>query len=75
MIYSEIFTPEEWSQVKSVMNEIHHNIPEHHMGKVWNWFQRIGKHNNPQPCSCQSSARYWIEAVNTIKNFITTQQP
>ena len=70
MSYQEIFTPEEWTNIKNVMASIGHFIPEGLMGDVWNWYQRIGKHNQPQPCSCQSSARYWIEAVNTINNFI-----
>ena len=74
MSYQEVFTPEEWTELKSVMDSITHHIPEHQMGKVWNWFQRIGKHDNHQPCSCQSTAKYWIEAVNTIKTYIS-QQP
>lgn len=70
MSYQEIFTPQEWTDIKNIMASIGHFIPEAHMGSVWNWYQRIGKHNQPQPCSCQSSARYWIEAVNTVNNFI-----
>lgn len=70
MSNQQIFTPEEWSNLKDVMSSIHHNIPEHLMGVVWNAFQRINKINAPQPCSCQSSAKYWVEAVNTINNFI-----
>lgn len=73
MNWADIFTPEEWTNLKNVMSSIHHHIPENHMGSVWNWFQKIGKHNRPQPCSCQSSAKYWIEAVNTINNFIKEQ--
>jgi len=70
MSYQEIFPPEEWTDLKNLMASIGHFIPEGHMGQIWNWYQRIGKHNQPQPCSCQSSARYWIEAVNTINTFI-----
>lgn len=72
MSYQEIFTPEEWTGLKNLMASIGHFIPEGHMGQIWNWYQRIGKHNQPQPCSCQSSARYWIEAVNNINEFIKT---
>ena len=73
MNWVDIFTPEEWTNLKNVMSSIHHHIPENHMGSIWNWFQKIGKHNRPRPCSCQSSAKYWIEAVNTINNFIKEQ--
>lgn len=70
MSYQEIFTPEEWTNLKSIMSSIYHNIPENQMGVVWNSYQRINKTNQIQPCACQSSAKYWIEAVNVINNFI-----
>lgn len=73
MNWVDIFTPSEWTHLKEVMSSIHHHIPEQHMHLVWNSYQKIGKHNRPQPCSCQSSAKYWIEAVNTINNFIKEQ--
>lgn len=71
----DIFTPEEFTNLKSVMASIHHNIPEQYMGLVWNSYQRIQKTNAKQPCSCQSTAKYWIEAVNVIRNFIKEQDP
>lgn len=74
MNYQEIFTPLEWQELKNVMSSIHHRIPESQMGNVWNWYQRIEKTNSPQPCSCQSSAKYWVAAVNTINNFIKESQ-
>jgi len=74
MSYQEIFTPEEWTNLKNVMGSIHHNIPEHQMGNVWNWYKRISGVNTSQPCACQSSAKYWIEAVNVIRNFINKQE-
>lgn len=74
MSYQDIFQPQEWTELKNVMSSIHHHIPESEMGRVWNSYQRITKTNSPQPCSCQSSAKYWIEAVNVINNFIKEQQ-
>lgn len=74
MNYLDIFTPEEWNHLKDVMNSIHHRIPENQMHLIWNSYQRIAKVNSPQPCACQSSAKYWIEAVNVIRNFITNQE-
>jgi hypothetical protein len=69
----EIFTPEEWSNLKGVMGTITHHIPENQMGLVWNSYQRIQKVNTPQPCSCPGSAKHWIEAVNVINTFINGQ--
>jgi hypothetical protein len=73
MNYQEIFTPEEWTHLKEVMSSIHHFIPDNHMGLVWNSYQRIAKVNTSQPCGCASAAKYWVEAVNTINNFIKEQ--
>ena len=71
----DIFTPEEWTNLQLVMNSIHHNIPESVVGVVWNAYQRIEKTNEKQPCSCQSTAKYWIKAVEVIRNFISEQDP
>lgn len=68
-----IFTQEEYTNLKNVMSTITHHIPENQMGLVWNSYQRIAKVNTVQPCSCPSAARYWVEAVNTINNFIKEQ--
>ena len=73
MNYQDIFTPDEWSNLKNVMSSIHHHIPEQHMNLVWSSYQRIEKVNTVQPCSCGGSAKYWITAVNTINNFIKEQ--
>ena len=74
MNYQEIFTPEEWTNLKNVMSSIHHHIPEQYMRMIWNSYQRISKTNSPQPCACQSSAKYWIQAVNVIRDYITNQE-
>jgi hypothetical protein len=73
MNYQEIFAPEEWTHLKNVMSSIHHHIPEHQMGLVWNSYQRIARVNTVQPCGCPGTAKYWVEAVNTINNFIKEQ--
>lgn len=70
----EIFTAEEYTNLKNVMGTITHHIPEEHMGLVWNAYQRIQKVNTPQPCGCPGTARYWREAVEVIQNFITNQE-
>lgn len=69
----EIFTPEEYTNLKNVMGTITHHIPENQMGLIWNSFQRIQKVNTPQPCGCPGSAKYWVEAVNVINDYIKQQ--
>ena len=65
-----IFTQEEYTNLKNVMRSITHHIPEQHMGLVWNAYQRIEKVNTQQPCGCPSAAKYWVQAVNVINNYI-----
>jgi hypothetical protein len=71
----DIFTAEEWTNIKMIMNSIHHNIPEAVMGTVWNAYQRIEKTNTKQPCACSSAAKYWISAVEVIRNYIVEKDP
>jgi hypothetical protein len=73
MNYQDIFTPTEWGELKDVMKSISDRIPEQHMGRVWNSYQRISKDNSHQPCACASSARYWVNAVNVINDYIKSQ--
>ena len=70
----DIFTPEEYTNLKNVMGSITHHIPENQMGLVWNAYQRIEKVNTMQPCGCPGAAKYWVEAVNVIRNYITKQE-
>jgi hypothetical protein len=65
------FTAEEWNNLKGVMNGIVHHIPEQYMGLIWNSYQRIQQVNTTQPCGCPSAAKYWIEAVNVIRDYIS----
>ena len=64
------FTHEEWYNLVEKVRGISDRIPEHEMGLIWNAFQRIEGVNTPQPCSCPSAAKYWIEAINVIRNYI-----
>lgn len=70
----EIFTPEEWTNLKDVMKSIVHHIPENQMQLVWNAYQRIAKVNTVMPCDCPGLRKYWIEAVNVINDFIKQQE-
>lgn len=64
------FTPEEWTNLVEKVKSITHHIPENQMGLIWNAYQRIQGVNTTQPCGCPSAAKYWIEAINVIRNYI-----
>ena len=64
------FTPDEWNNLVDKVRGISDRIPEGDMGLIWNAYQRIQQVNTVQPCSCPGSARYWVEAINVIRNYI-----
>ena len=64
------FTPEEWNNLVEKVRAITDRIPEAEMGLIWNSYQRIAQVNTVQPCGCPSAAKYWVEAINVIRNYI-----
>ncbi len=64
------FTPEEWNNLVDKVRAISDRIPEAEMGLIWNSYQRIAQVNTVQPCGCPSAAKYWVEAINVIRNYI-----
>lgn len=64
------FTPEEWNNLVEKVRQITDRIPEAEMGLIWNSYQRIAQVNTVQPCGCPSAAKYWVEAINVIRNYI-----
>jgi hypothetical protein len=64
------FTQDEWNNLVQKVNKITNHIPEHEMGLIWDAYKRIAQVNTVQPCGCPSAARYWVEAINVIRNYI-----
>lgn len=64
------FTQDEWNNLVEKVNKITNHIPEHEMGLIWDAYKRIAQVNTVQPCGCPSAARYWVEAINVIRNYI-----
>jgi hypothetical protein len=64
-------TEEEFKELEVVLNEIGAYLPENRMNYVWNTYRKVNNiHNEPQPCSCQSSAGLWVKAVNSLHAFV-----
>lgn len=66
-----MFEEKELEELKEFMDSLGANLPENKMGMVWNAYKKIAKSQEAQPCSCQSAARLWINALNVIKNYLT----
>lgn len=64
------YTPLEYAELKEIINTITTHIPTDKMSWVWNNYKRISGDKSNQPCSCGSAAKYWINATNTIREFV-----
>ena len=64
------FTQDEWNNLVEKVNKITNHIPEHEMGLIWDAYKRIAQVNTVQPCGCPGTAKYWVEAINVIRNYI-----
>tara|TARA_R110000744_G_scaffold376687_1_gene491104 strand:+ start:107 stop:319 length:213 start_codon:yes stop_codon:yes gene_type:complete len=63
-------TEKEIQEMKLVMSEITHTIPQHRAQYIWNKSQDIKGTKQTQPCSCGSAAKHWREAVNVIHLYL-----
>jgi hypothetical protein len=63
-------TSEEYINLRTTMETIGVRLPENKMGEVWHSYNRLRGVNEKQPCGCQSAAKYWVDAVNYINNWL-----
>jgi hypothetical protein len=66
-----MFTEEELTEMKAVMDSLGNYLPDSQMSNVWNWYKRITNSKEPQPCSCKSSSGLWVKAVTAVRHYIT----
>tara|TARA_R110000803_G_C11983035_1_gene320993 strand:+ start:1831 stop:2052 length:222 start_codon:yes stop_codon:yes gene_type:complete len=64
------FSKEEIEQIREKMNRISDRIPENMARWVWGTYKRIKVTEEKQPCMCNSAARHWRKAVDTINTFL-----
>ena len=66
-----MFTPEELTELKEVLDGITTHIGQNKLGYIWNNYNKLqGGKAGPQPCACSSSAKYWRAAVNELKAYV-----
>jgi hypothetical protein len=64
-----LFDENEFKEIGEFLDSLGHHLPEHKMEQIWNWYKAITKSTEPKPCSCQSAAKLWIHAIDSIKNW------
>ena len=70
----EKFTNEEFDNLKTAVNSIKNYIPKDKMGLIWQSYKRISGSNEPQPCSCPSSAGHWKKAYEVVSDYVKREQ-
>lgn len=66
------FTESEFEEMSKVVKPIVGEIPSHGTTPaiIWNSFKRLTGTTSGQPCTCKSTIKYWIEAINELQGFI-----
>ena len=66
------YTEEEFKELKTIADSITTFIPNDKAGWVWDNYLKINPKGGSRPCTCGSAAKYWKEAMDTIKNFVSS---
>ena len=72
-IPSQIIHPltfDEFIELDKFINSLGSYLPDDKAGYVWNNFNRLRGENEPQPCTCASSAAHWKRAVDYLYNWV-----
>jgi hypothetical protein len=76
-IPSQIIHPltyEEFIELRDFITKIGARLPEDKAGYVWNMFKKLTNTNEPQPCTCASSAGHWKRAVNHLYDWVKERE-
>lgn len=76
-IPSQIIHPltyEEFVTLRDFITTIGARLPEDKAPYVWNMFKRLSESNEPQPCTCASSAGHWKRAVNYLYDWVKDKE-
>lgn len=70
-LYSPL-TETAYNEMYAVVNPIKAELPTNgnHLSIIWNNWKLVAGTNDPQPCGCKSTVKYWAVAVDTLKSFI-----
>jgi hypothetical protein len=61
--------PEELQILKDTLKDIGAYLPENKAPYIWNTFNHIREEQEPQPCTCSSSAGHWKRAVDYLHDY------
>jgi hypothetical protein len=61
---------EDYQKVNQIVSEVSTNIPPNYINAVWHYHNAILGTKENKPCSCASSAKHWIRAMETLRNYV-----
>ena len=69
-MYNEL----ELKELKEVMEEVNKSsfLPESQLSYIWSHHVLISGRKEPMPCSCNSAAKHWKKAINTINEYLSS---
>ena len=69
-----IYTEEELKELKEVMEEVNKSafLPESQLSYIWSNHVLISGTKERMPCSCNSAAKHWKKAINTINEYLSS---
>ena len=67
-------TLDEFIELDTFINSLGSYLPDNKAAYVWNTFNRLRGENEPQPCTCPSSAGHWKRAVNYLLDWVNTRK-
>ena len=76
-IPSQIIHPltfDEFIELDTFIHSLGPYLPDNKAAYVWNTFNRLRGENEPQPCTCPSSAGHWKRAVNYLLDWVNTRK-
>lgn len=67
-------TEQEFTELSDFILSLGGYLPDNKAGYVWSNFNRVRGQNEPQPCTCGSSAGHWKRAVDHLHKWVKERQ-
>ena len=70
----EPLSQEEFIDLREFITTLGPYLPDNKAPYVWGMFNRLRNENEPQPCTCPSSAGHWKRAINYLFDWVNKRK-
>ena len=67
-------THQEYIDLREFVTQLGPYLPDNKAAYVWGMANRLRNENQPQPCTCPSSAGHWKRAVNFLLEWVKSRE-